>query len=184
MAIIEKNQAPTNLEPSVAETQVVPSLMPSKKGERKTHKPHTLERSRVLPPRPVLLPDSEYEATLKCWCTNLIPGEKRNGTEKLELHWQIIRDGEPIVIRQFFNIGKTRRGINVGWNSKLMRNFAALYGYPKDKYIDPDDFAGKVIKITTRTVDTGRGDKKLKGMARYSVVESLNELVAGKNPNE
>ena len=184
MDSIEKSQAPTNLEPSVAENLVMPSPMPSKEDVSKAYKTHTLERSQARPPRPVLLPDSDYEATLKCWRTNSIPGEKSNGTEKLELHWQIIRDGETIVIRQFFNIGKTRRGINVGWSSKLMRNYAALYGYSKNQYVDPDDFARRVIRLTTTTVKSGRGDKKLKGMARYSIVESLNELVAGKNPNE
>jgi len=146
--------------------------------------PRTLKRPKVRPPRPVCLPDGEYNATLKAWCLNQVPGEKRTDYKRLELHWQITYKGGPIIIRQFFNVAETKRGLSAGWSSKLMRNYATLFSYPRKELIDPDNFAGCLIKVATRTVEHGRGSRKLSGKAKYSVVESLVELVAGANPNE
>lgn len=144
----------------------------------------TLERPKAVPPRPVLLPDGEYDATLKCWRLNHVPGEKRTGIKKLELHWQIqsFEHDEPVVLRQFFNVGDTKIGISAGWCSKLMRNYATAFGYPRKQYVNPDHFAGCLLKVSTRTISTGRGKIKLDSGARYSIVEAITDLIAGAPP--
>ena len=99
----------------------------------------TYERPKASPPRPILIPDDIYEAVLECWRLSSIPGEKKKGYEKLELHWNLMYQGEQVRLRQFFNVSVTKKGLHAGWSSNLMRNYASVFGYPLRNIINPDD---------------------------------------------
>ena len=148
---------------------------------------NSLKRSSLVPPRPVQLSDGEYKASLKAWTINTMPGEKRKGYVKLEMHWQVVTEGSDknVILRSFHNVALTHnKQISVGWSSKLARDYASVYGYPaKATDIHPDNLEGRLLKVRVRTITQDRNRKSLNVNARYSVVDGLLELIAGGNPN-
>lgn len=132
----------------------------------------TLQNQKLPPPRPVVLPDGEYDAYLIGWrVTNDHHETQKKDAKKLELHWKLIQEG--VVVRQFLAVHETKRGLSNGWQSNLHKSYASLFGWAETDVIDPDEFGGFPIKLKTRT----SGKDKLK----YSVVESLIGRISGEN---
>ncbi len=132
--------------------------------------------------RPPLVEPGEYAFVLcKRWMGHLY-GRK---AAKLLLIFKVVTEGSACGKRLYkcYNvrsINKRRGTFSVGWNSAFIKDYAHLFGLPRNlKSLGTNRLRNKIIKGKVRTVKSDFQQRPLPECLHYSVISELTEVIVG-----
>jgi hypothetical protein len=134
--------------------------------------------------RPALIAPGEYDLLYLYHETGMLFAGK---APKLSLWFKVVTLG-PFLdakVARYYNVKRLlskpgKRGrFAVGWHSELVLDYARLFGLPRrvDR-LSLDGLKGVVVRGTVRTVRTNWKQKPMPECLTYSVIDSLNRVMA------